>query len=125
MSLLYNVCLMAGNSIGCQPVDKTDPLSGRAAPIEPIIIFTFDAALSVNIFPASLKRLSAACLDYSLREITLITSNSLYRICLAIALAPDLKRGTAVRKNEWNKPPTLPYPDWYADPQGKSSPFPV
>ncbi|GBM50233.1 hypothetical protein AVEN_134798-1 [Araneus ventricosus] len=106
-------------------VGATGSLSGRAAPIEPISIFTFDAALSVNIFPASLKRLSAACLDYSPREISLITSNTLFKICLAIALDPDLKRGRAVRKNEWNKPPTLPYPDWYADPQGKSSPFPV
>ncbi|GBO09386.1 hypothetical protein AVEN_233330-1 [Araneus ventricosus] len=93
--------------------------------MEPIIIFTFDAALSVNIFPASLKGLSAACLDYSPREISLITSNPLFKISLAIALDPDLKRGTAVRKNEWNKPPTLPNPDWYADPRGKSSPFPV
>ncbi|GBM92353.1 hypothetical protein AVEN_9195-1 [Araneus ventricosus] len=184
---------MAGNSVGCQPVDKTDQSEQRVhyqieplrsvcffwplheymnQPIidirlrfqiyeirlgihhvcstnfpnpiaafvegienksnfdfkqmEPIIIFTFDAAsLSVNNFSAILKRLSAACLSYSPQEISLITSNPLFKICLAIALAPDLKRDTAVRKNEWNKPPTLPYPDWHADPRWKSSPSQV
>ncbi|GBL99623.1 hypothetical protein AVEN_68877-1 [Araneus ventricosus] len=182
---------MAGNSIGCQPVDRTDPSEQRVryqveprrsvfflplheymnqpsldisllfqiyeirlgihheystnfpnpiavwvdgienksnsdfTKMEPIIIFTFDAALSVNIFSASLKRLSSACFGYSPLEISLVKSNPLFKICLAIALDPDLQKGTAVRNNEWNKQTTLPYPDWYADPRWKLSPFPV